>query len=448
MKIKNLIFLLVIIFSSCCLKSESKRSIELSVYQKKFARPGSVYYITHDLNLQGKKIIIPNACKLIYQGGKIRNGTIEFDNTKLIGKVNNENIDIEGVIANDTVYTSWFFKSKVLEQDEINKLVGVVYSSVIIFDRDYILNSNRKFTGESTHNKYYYDGINIKSGITYDGNGHTIFCGTADNIFNCIFDFSNNDFAPRENWKITNFVLARSLNDQAVKQTEATSIYIRNAIRGEISNCRFLRWKGQGIHISLLPINGKEYHSRQLVVRDCVFKGTLGSETFTSGNGLNIISGQDINVINCQFYNIKTDAKVAGKWPGAIDIETEEYHSNVDNVIIDSCIIENCGWLSPVSFASRTDLNGNIEHHYGGGDGTVYVKNLKAKNCEYAISVQNGLPCGHVVFDHIEVEDIKSLSCISNTTMSIEVRNSVFRLIRENAIFPNQVKTYNCKIFK
>lgn len=442
------LLLLPFLFVYCGEKQSGKT---VCPYQKEFQSPSSTYIITKNYDLKGTTLNIPNDSKLVFRGGSFKNGTIWYDNTRLEGKVKNTNISITGVISNDTVYTSWFFPSGKLNQDNINCLVDAVNDAVIMFDADYTLVSDRKFTGEDTHNKYHFDGINIKSGITYVGNGHTIYCGSADGIFNTIYDYiHSNDHAPRSNWRITGFVLARDPKDTVQKQTEATSIYIRNGLNGIVDHCRFLRWKGQAVHISLLPLNGKEYQTRNIVVRDCEFHGTLSKgEKFNSGNGLNVISGENIHIVNCKFYDIKTDPTKAGQWPGAIDIETEEYHANVNNVYIDSCTIVNCGWLAPISFAGTLDANGNVKPEFGGGNGTVYISNLNAQGCEYAVSVQNGRPCGHVVFDNVNITGAKKLFVINKSNVQVDIRNSNLLSVNpqqnRNALasLSKQVRVYN-----
>lgn len=408
-----------------CTQSEHPKT-HLSSYCREFSIPSKTYVILNDIDLKGDSLVLPNDVRLIFKGGKISNGKVYFDNTRLSGKVIFRDIDIYGVLANDTVYTSWFFQKGILHQKDINALVSSINYCTIKFDADYTLKSDREFTGEATHNKYYYDGINIKSEITYDGCGHTLYSGTADNIFNCIYDFSVNDHTPRVNWRIMNFILARDQKDVGKKQTEATSINIRNAINGIINNCVFKRWKGQAIHISLLPLFGKEYHSRNLIISDCDFYGTLRkSEKYNAGNGINVISGSNVHITRCKFFNIKTDTLTAGKWPGAIDIETEEFHSNVSDIFIDSCYISNCGWLAPVSFSSKLDSKGKILPGYGGGDGHVYINNLIVNGCEFAINVQNGRPCGYVHIENANISDAEKLFYINNTSTSVLVVNSI-----------------------
>lgn len=435
--------------------TENKKQENTCPWQMNFMEPSSTYIISKTYDLKGTTLNIPNDCHLVYRGGSFKNGVICFDNTRLEGKVKNSNIKIDGVLSNDTVYTSWFFPSGIVNQDAFNQLVSAVNDAVIMFDADYTLHSDRKFTGNATHNKYHFDGINIKSNITYVGNGHTIYCGNADDVFNTIYDYlHSNDHTPRTNWRITGFTLARSEKDTVQKQTEATSIYIRNGLNGKVDHCRFLRWKGQAVHISLLPINGKEYQTRNIVVRDCEFHGTLSKgEKFNSGNGLNVISGENIHVVNCSFYDIKTDPAKAGQWPGAIDIETEEYHANVNNVYIDSCTIVNCGWLAPVSFAGFLDDDGNPKQGFGGGNGTAYVSNLIAKGCEYAVSVQNGRACAHVIFDNVDISDAKKLFIISNNSnVRIDIYNSRLSSVNPQqtrsalANFSKQVHIYNSVI--
>lgn len=46
-----------------------------------------IYHIQYDYNLNGQTIIIPEGCVLLFEGGSISNGTINFSNTLLSGDI-------------------------------------------------------------------------------------------------------------------------------------------------------------------------------------------------------------------------------------------------------------------------------------------------------------------------------------------------------------------------
>lgn len=52
--------------------------------QDKFNKPNVIYKITKDISLEGGTLTIPEGCTLDFQGGTIVNGTIIFNNTKIL----------------------------------------------------------------------------------------------------------------------------------------------------------------------------------------------------------------------------------------------------------------------------------------------------------------------------------------------------------------------------
>lgn len=57
--------------------------------QNIFNAPNLIYKITQDCDLEGGTLTIPEGCTLDFQGGKIGNGTIQLNNTKILPKGDN-----------------------------------------------------------------------------------------------------------------------------------------------------------------------------------------------------------------------------------------------------------------------------------------------------------------------------------------------------------------------
>ena len=113
-----------------------------------------IYHIQYDYNLNGQTIIIPEGCVLLFEGGSVSNGTLNFINTSLVGDVS-LNVIPTGTLNNDKAYIEWF-KSNT--------------STVLQF----LINSgvNEVIFGNTT---YSFKDIVLNRGIVISGSGNTIF---------------------------------------------------------------------------------------------------------------------------------------------------------------------------------------------------------------------------------------------------------------------------------
>lgn len=75
--------------------------------QKMMSCPNTVYVITYDYSLRGQTITVPENCVLQFEGGLIRNGTIQFNGTMLEGNINIQ-CTLEGTLRNSELNVSWF----------------------------------------------------------------------------------------------------------------------------------------------------------------------------------------------------------------------------------------------------------------------------------------------------------------------------------------------------
>lgn len=49
-----------------------------------FVKQDFIYKIINDIDLEENSIVIPSGCTLDFQGGTIKNGTIQLNNTKIL----------------------------------------------------------------------------------------------------------------------------------------------------------------------------------------------------------------------------------------------------------------------------------------------------------------------------------------------------------------------------
>lgn len=122
--------------------------------QNKFKKTNTIYKITKDMDLEGSTLIIPVGCTLDFQGGSFKNGTINFNNTLLKGRVNiNCNI-ITGTIKNEQIYVNWFNVDNTgISEDTalINYILQTAVNKTVIFDGIYkidpIASSSKEYDG-------------------------------------------------------------------------------------------------------------------------------------------------------------------------------------------------------------------------------------------------------------------------------------------------------------
>lgn len=58
--------------------------MDMNNIQSRFSSANKIYKITQDLDLSGNTLTILSGCTLDFQGGKITNGTVKLDNTKIL----------------------------------------------------------------------------------------------------------------------------------------------------------------------------------------------------------------------------------------------------------------------------------------------------------------------------------------------------------------------------
>lgn len=126
----------------------------VSKLQNKFNKPNTIYKVTKDLDLNHRVLTIPEGCTLQFDGGSISNGTIDFNNTLLKGRVNiNCNI-ITGSIKNQQIYVNWFNVDNTgISEDTalINYILQTAVNKTVIFDGIYkidpIASSSKEYDG-------------------------------------------------------------------------------------------------------------------------------------------------------------------------------------------------------------------------------------------------------------------------------------------------------------
>lgn len=124
--------------------------------------PGGVYQISSAINLKGQTVVLPKDGVLQFKKGKIKNGRIVFNNTRIEGPAI-FSCEFEGSVSNDTVYTDWFFKGK----KNAKKLFDLSQRVQAVFN----LGSSHVLFGSGY---YQFADVNIGNEVTVVGNETTV----------------------------------------------------------------------------------------------------------------------------------------------------------------------------------------------------------------------------------------------------------------------------------
>lgn len=129
----------------------------------------TIYVVQYDFDLQGQIIDIPENSILYFEGGKIYNGTIIFNNTKLQGNVNLD-VEVAGSLAHTETYLKWFgYNDKYLQS--VLYLDGV---EEVIVDFDYTVSISNILIPKYKTLKFIKSTISINNNVSPDRNIFTV----------------------------------------------------------------------------------------------------------------------------------------------------------------------------------------------------------------------------------------------------------------------------------
>lgn len=104
-------------------------------FAEQVTEANTIYEIRHEFNLKGANVTIPEGCVLKFDGGKIFNGEVVFDNTKLQGTIRCYT-DISGTLDESEINVGWFTDGiNVASQDTsrtIQQCVDIAYNSTFV----------------------------------------------------------------------------------------------------------------------------------------------------------------------------------------------------------------------------------------------------------------------------------------------------------------------------
>ena len=134
-----------------------------------FNSSSTIYHIQYDYDLDGRTVVIPNNCVLLFEGGSLSNGTIVFNQTH----INNGkfiNIIPSGIINNRIVYAKWFIT------EDYTKVIQWLFTIAAVGIQ--IELENKIYNIDTTNPNGYANGfikIDDCNSFIVNGNGATIY---------------------------------------------------------------------------------------------------------------------------------------------------------------------------------------------------------------------------------------------------------------------------------
>lgn len=220
----------------------------------------TIYEIRYNFDLNGATITIPENCTLKFEGGKLSNGIIEFNNSYIENQTSNiifDNVKLQNY--NNDVYISWFSRN----QDDITSIINSLNGNIILEGTYVISNTiilkNRYIKG----GKLTYNGPASSDIVIVRQNGgvdSTSIDVSTKNFSGSIIlvDYTDSDIQwDMNDYKLNNLLISNS--DTSVV-TGSTCIKINISkyqviTRQLISDIRFNGVIDRGIHVELLLRN-------------------------------------------------------------------------------------------------------------------------------------------------------------------------------------------------
>lgn len=277
---------------------------------------------------------------------------------------------------------------------------------------EYLINgvSNNVFSNETDTEK----GIVLKSNIALDLNESKII-----QIINDKVNYANITIKNVENVKISNGILCGDKDEHNYTNRESThewgfGVDVRGSKNVELSNLQIQKMTGDGIFITDSGNN-----SENIVVKDCKISNCRRQ-------GISIISGTNIDIYNCEIYDIAGTAPQSG-----IDLESWGSHQLINNVKIFNNKIYNIKsqydiivmGITKKAYIYNNELYGN-----------VYTNNIKELLKIDRNNIYNGTVCLGVPKSFMQQGAVIRNIILSNNTL---INTNIYLLNVENAVIYN-----------
>lgn len=372
------------------------------IEQSDFFKTNTLYVIKHDFDLMGGRIILPEDCELVFEGGSLNNGILIGNNTSISYSDSVfKGISIGGNWDVPVIHSSMFVDATTC----INRLQDVIALSnpkvdniIKIEKGTYILEV--KSVGEhllplNSNTTVVLDGtVNVLGNSFPRYRVFSIF--DANNVIikgrgSIIGDKDIHTYTP----EVPEPETKRGLNSS---HEYGHGVQIANSYSIEISGIFITKCIGDGI-----CINGTDVTCQSLTIEDC------------RRQGISAIGGERIHIEDCQISNI-WGVNHAGF---GIDIEPDTGNT-VDNITISKCSISSCnGGINCQSHTFESVQNVDIHDCYL----STFAQDIIEKHDQYRAFICTG-SCLINIYN-CQFEDSNNLISITGAR-DIRITNSRF----------------------
>lgn len=348
------------------------------------------FFIREHFDLQGRTISIPPNTSLLFDGGSLRNGTIAFSNSSILGKPR-VLANVEGTIANKVLCIDWFLDSNDVYQLFERGIYKLADNHILSFStKDYVMSSLLNADNDLVlHN------------VVFDGNNCVITATDNKNVLHSMvpLDMSSNII-------IKNMTL------------DGNAGVLRSNTEGSRHNLRIVRVKD----LQLLNVISKNAFTDGFCINGA--ENVLMENCTASHNGrqgLSVVKCKKTRIRNCTFEGTYRTAPMSG-----VDIEPNNPQTEGVNILFTNCRFLNnksCGLL--VSFHEGKTC---------GARKTVSVDSCYFSNNESGIVLQSAerSGCGYVKVSNSVVEDTKFVPLTTNWAKHKTPKVTISNIILHN----------------
>ena len=402
----------------------------------------TIYEIRYDFDLNGETIEMQEGCTLKFNGGKIRNGVLNFNNTEIVAVSNSfENCRFSGLLKNDIVYSKIFGQYENVDSTVfINDLISIskhLYLNAGTYLIDGI--DTTKTSAWSTNS-----GIKIKSNFTleldkqcflqliYKGNNYEV-----SNIITCF---------RVDNFKIIGGNIIGDKNKHSFQSDFAYGIFIAGCKNGEITNVNIDNCNGDSIDLQLDIKDNTAIINTNIRIINCVLSNPGRS-------CMSIECGKRILIENCELYGANSGKYNSGaNTPSCgclIEPYTIDFGSLAEYITFDNCYIhDNNQGINSVIYSNKaiTIKNSNIQScnfqsNLAPDDKNYYHENISILNTTITSGAlffksKNIRVSNSVIKEMMLSRNCEDISCNNN---SIDEFNTYTQDIQEDELFSKNV---------
>ena len=340
----------------CTVTDSTKKELRNIITPIMMNQPNTIYEIRYDFDLNGETIEIQEGCTLKFNGGNIRNGVLNFDDTEIVATSNSfEYCRFSGSLKNDIVYSKIFGQYENVDSTVfINDLISIskhLYLSAGTYLIDGV--DTTKISAWSTNS-----GIKIKSNFILELDRQCflqlIYKGDNYKVSNIITCFRV------DNFKIIGGNILGDKNKHSFQSDFAYGIFIAGCKNGEITNVNIDNCNGDSIDLQL-DIKDTAIINTNIRIVNCILSNS-------GRNCMSIECGKRILIENCELYGAnsgKYDSGVVTPSCGClIEPYTTKYGTLAEYITFNNCFIhDNNHGINSIIYANKaiTIINSNIE---------------------------------------------------------------------------------------